>query len=189
MPKPDPIGPPSRYSPSSDREVQAIIDGVDELARAMERKWGVGRLRLLVSDLTRARFDNQLAVWNDAIWNEDIGTVRTVAEAVRRAWSALDAEATQAGAEPISPDVWEGRTSDGRVFAITRTNAEAYAAKAEGRAALVYTVDELARIVEVDELRVVNAVKTEIPGAEVTSITTGDYGWLKNGDSLDGIFG
>lgn len=170
MPKRASVGPPSAYSATSYREAQAILDGVDEYARRMEVKWGVGRLRLLVSDITRARFDNQLAVWMDAVWNGDLGAVREAAERMRRAWAYLDAEADQAGAQPLSPDVWEGRLSDGKVFGITRTGAEAYAAQAEGRAAVVYTVDELARIVEAERNAVVNAVKTNFAGAEVVNI-------------------
>jgi len=39
--------------------IQAMVDGLDQVAVAMERKWGVGRLRLLVSDFLRAKFDEQ----------------------------------------------------------------------------------------------------------------------------------
>ena len=44
---------PSQY------RIQALVDGLDQVALAMERKWGVGRLRLLVSDFLRAKFDEQ----------------------------------------------------------------------------------------------------------------------------------
>ena len=43
----------------SEYAIRAIIDGLDQVAVEMERKWGVGRLRLLVSDLLRAKFDAQ----------------------------------------------------------------------------------------------------------------------------------
>jgi hypothetical protein len=39
--------------------IQAMVDGLDQIAVAMERKWGVGRLRLLVSDSLRAKFDEK----------------------------------------------------------------------------------------------------------------------------------
>jgi len=38
---------------------RSVIDGVDHVAVEMERKWGVGRLRLLVDDDLRQRFDQQ----------------------------------------------------------------------------------------------------------------------------------
>ena len=39
----------------SDYAIGAILDGLDKIACEMERKWGVGRLRLLVSELLRVR--------------------------------------------------------------------------------------------------------------------------------------
>ena len=51
-PTTDPMA-PARY------RIQAMVDGLDQVAIAMERKWGVGRLRLLVSDLLRSKFDEQ----------------------------------------------------------------------------------------------------------------------------------
>ena len=51
-PATDPLAP-------SDYAIRAILDGLDHVAVEMERKWGVGRLRLLVSDLLRAKFDAQ----------------------------------------------------------------------------------------------------------------------------------
>jgi hypothetical protein len=45
-------------APSSYR-IHAMVDGLDQIAADMERKWGVGRLRLIVSDFLRAKFDEQ----------------------------------------------------------------------------------------------------------------------------------
>ena len=39
--------------------MKATIDGVDHVACEMEQKWGVGRLRLLVNDNLRQRFDER----------------------------------------------------------------------------------------------------------------------------------
>jgi len=41
------------------RRVQSTVDGVDALAVEMERRWGVGRLRLIVDDELRGKFDRQ----------------------------------------------------------------------------------------------------------------------------------
>ena len=56
----DPMAPPELVT-------KAILDGLDETARQMERKWGVGRLRLLVDDALRAKFDAQKAKLDAAI--------------------------------------------------------------------------------------------------------------------------
>ena len=56
--------------------IQAVIDGVDHVALEMERKWGVGRLRLLVDVDLRVAFDRQLEKFNAAIWSHDLEDVR-----------------------------------------------------------------------------------------------------------------
>ena len=56
----DPMAPPELVT-------QAILDGLDETARQMEGKWGVGRLRLLVDDALRAKFDAQKVKLDAAI--------------------------------------------------------------------------------------------------------------------------
>jgi hypothetical protein len=73
----------------------------------MERKWGIGRLRLLVSDLLRAKFDAQKDKLDAAIDVNREQYVRAQAEGMKRAWAALDRAATEAGAGPLSPEVWE----------------------------------------------------------------------------------
>ena len=52
--------------------IQAVADGVDEVAVAMERKWGVDRLRRLVSDDLREQFDRQARKWNEALFDYDL---------------------------------------------------------------------------------------------------------------------
>ena len=48
---------------------QAVTEGVGEVAVTMERKWGVDRLRRLVSVDLRERFDRQARKWNEALFN------------------------------------------------------------------------------------------------------------------------
>src|SRR5512134_3295607 len=91
----------------SDYAIRAIIDGLDQLACEMERKWGVGRLRLLVSDLLRAKFDAQKDKLDAAIASNLVQHVPTHAEGMKRAWQALDRAATEARHPPLSPEVWE----------------------------------------------------------------------------------
>jgi hypothetical protein len=56
----------------------------------MERKWGVGRLRLLVSDLLSAKFDAQKDKLDAAIATNQEQYIRAQAEGMKRAWSALE---------------------------------------------------------------------------------------------------
>jgi hypothetical protein len=74
----DPMAPPELVT-------QAILDGLDETARQMEHKWGVDRLRLLVSDFLRMKFDAQKAKLDAAIATDQEVYVRAQAEGMRRA--------------------------------------------------------------------------------------------------------
>lgn len=149
--------------------IGSAIDGVDKVASDMERKWGVGRLRLLVPDDLRERFDLQKLAFDKAIEANDVDTVRRTGAAMQRAWAALDRVATEAGAQPLSPEHWECVAPDsGEVFAIVRSNAEAAALLREGRAMQVYTLDEVARLLAgFPELA---KAKAAFPGIEVSAV-------------------
>ena len=55
-------------TPSSDNQsVTAIADRLDEVATTMERRWGIGRLPLLVDPDLRLRFDRQREKLNQAV--------------------------------------------------------------------------------------------------------------------------
>ena len=56
--------------------IKSVIDGVDHVAVEMENEWGVGRLRLLVGDDMRERFDRQAQLFNEAIITNDVKAVR-----------------------------------------------------------------------------------------------------------------
>ena len=153
--------------------LKAHTDGVDAMASAMERKWGVGRLRLLVDAELRERFDRQATKWNVAVWSNDLERVRTQAGGMIRAWQALDAAAEASGAEPLKPTVWEARMPDGRVFAFVRTLPEAHAVQRDNRAMEVWTVEEVARILAaLDPTKMLGTVKREFPGARVERACT-----------------
>ena len=113
--------------------IKAILDGVDAIARQMERKWGVGRLRLLVDDALRIKFDAQKAKLDAAIAADQETYIRAQAEGMRRAWLALDRAATEDGAQPLAPEVWECvLPASGEVVSIVRTEAEAHHVARDG---------------------------------------------------------
>jgi len=148
--------------------IQAVIDGVDIDAVAMEKKWGVGRLRLLVSDDLRTRFDRQAEKFNRAVWDADVGDVRKHGNGMRRAWQILDEAATEAGAKPLDPVIWETRIGD-RVLAIVQTTAEAHAISGDGRAREVWTMEEIGRVLVAFSQQVGEA-KQIFPGCEIVDV-------------------
>jgi hypothetical protein len=154
---------------------QSVVDGVDHRCRELDRKWGIGRLPLLVDDELRARFRLQQQMFNDAICSGDEEQVALHGNAMRRGWDALDAAATAAGAEPLRPEVWETTLPDsGEVVAIVRTDAEAYHVC---RDCEVYTLTEIGQLIE--KLGSIRKIKTSYPGATVAEVRDKPLGYSK----------
>ena len=166
---------------------KSILDGVDHAIATAERTWGVGRLRLLVSDDLRARWDRQWLAWCRAVEGGDVAPIQKQGAAVRRAVAALEAEARAAGQQPLAPEVWEAKHGD-RVVVVCRTSADAGVVAREGRKAEVWTLDELVRMALTDRPGL-EAVKQIFPGATVTSIKP-RVNWAAGGDEMpDGWIG
>ncbi len=145
--------------------IKSVIDGVDHVAVEMENKWGVGRLRLLVDDDMRERFDRQAELFREAVIFNHLKAIRRHGHAMRRAWLALDKYASKCRFCGIEPIVWEVSGPDG-VIAVVRTNPEAHAVVREGRAVEVWTMDEVARVIAAHR-DTIGEAKRVFPGAEV----------------------
>lgn len=148
---------------------RAAIDEADAVAAEMEFRWGVGRLRLLVPTEFREKFDRQRYLFNCAVWHGDLEAVKREASRMANAWRALGKAADDANANPIDPSVWETTLADGTVVGIARTAAHAHAAIPEGRRMAIYTLEEIAKLLEANSL--VSMVKTAFPGAAVEKAT------------------
>lgn len=162
---------------------QAIVDGVDEVVFTAERTWGVGRLRLLVDDDLRARWDRQWLAWCRACEAYDLAAIRTQGAAVRRAVGVLEAAAIAAGHQAIKPEVWEVE-HEGRVIAVCKTSAEAGVVARENRALEAWTVEELVKVA-LTTRPALSAVKTAFPGAEVVRVKTPVADWSRGDDLPD----
>lgn len=160
--------------------IHAIVDGLDEIARGMERKWGIGRLRLLVSDLLRAKFDSQKAKLDAAIEANREPYIRAQAEGMKRAYAALDQAAQESGHQPLSSEVWECiLPSSGEVITIVRSEPEAHHLCRNCR---VFTLDEIALLIDALPKPVLEA-KRILPGATVARVGTPEIDW-ERGDDL-----
>jgi hypothetical protein len=84
------------------------------------------------------------------------------------AWYALDVAAQTAGKQPLAREVWEVALGDGSVPAIVPDAAHAAQVVAEGRKLVVYTLDEIARLL--GEYRAIVATKLSFPGATVIAV-------------------
>lgn len=144
---------------------KAALDESEFLEVSLERKWGRGRLRLLVSTELREKLDRQRYLTKQAIWEGTLEDVRREGKRMATAWKVLDKAATEAGFLPIEPSVWETVLSNGFVAAIVREPELANKVVTEGRKMIVFTLDEVARMIEA--FPEVCAVKEVFPGAEI----------------------
>jgi len=78
----------------------------DRMAVEMDKKWGVDVLVELVSPETAAKYGSAMAKLNAAIEAHDPAMVAARAAVCMRGMQAMDAEATAAGKQPASDDVW-----------------------------------------------------------------------------------
>ncbi len=138
---------------------------VDLLAVEMERKWGVGRLRLLVNPELRAKFDSQRVKFNDSLRSSS-AVLRVEAQRMVNAYRALDKAAGESGAS-TRPDVWE-IALDGYLFGICRTDEDVQRAVAnirDGMPRTYWSLEEIARLLIAHTEA--NAIKQMAPGAHL----------------------
>lgn len=147
---------------------QAAIDGADHVAIEAENYWGAGRLRLLVDVTLREKFDRQRYRYSQAIQSGELIDVQREAARMALAWKTLDKTARAAGHYRKPPEIWETTLSDGTVIALVQDLAASREVITEGRQVALYTVEEVARLIE-DYPGVVKA-KQLWPGARVDGI-------------------
>jgi hypothetical protein len=156
-------------TPESYLAGMAAIDGADHAAVEAERKWGVGRLRLLVDAATREKYDKARWRYGEAMRAGTLEDVQREAGNMLKATQALDRLAAAAGAVPLDPTgVWEVGLRDGTVAVLCRSAEEARRAVSDGRKGIVYTLDEIGKLL--DHYREVVAAKVVWPGATVTAV-------------------
>ncbi len=146
---------------------QAAIDGADATAIEMERRWGAGRLRLLVDTPLREKFDRQDFLFRQAIHHGTLEEVQRQAGRMTAAYRGLNLAAETVGAPKLSPVVWEVGLADGTVAAIVRSYEDGVEINRERRL-VVYTLEEIGRML--DNYRQVVDTKIVFPGAEVVAI-------------------
>lgn len=152
---------------------QIAIEALDEVAGAMERKWGVGRLPRLVSVDLAEKFHRQVEKLNAEIVEEataGFANVEREAARMRNAWMALDAAAEAAGADHASAQYMTARMSDGRSLVICSDleGMGVWLKQNPDSAAAVWTMEEVARVLEGFDL--VNKTKHLFDGAVIEEV-------------------
>jgi len=131
----------------------------------------VDRLPRLVSPELLARFRQAEALREQEAHYATPERLLELDGMMARAWAALDAEATQRGAQALPGACYEVDTGDAdrgvMCIALDNTHAQVLAlrAKAEGRRVETWTLDEVAAVMRGHSI--VAAVKAAFPGAGV----------------------
>ena len=150
---------------------RSYIDGAEALQIEMEKKWGADRLRLLVSQELREKFDRQRYLWRAG------DRVRPARERPPRKRAHASPPTTRStaqprrqGASPIDAEIMEIALDSGTVLAIVGDpdDARRAFARSDGRRMIVYTLEEVATILS--GYPSVNATKQVWPGATVTKV-------------------
>lgn len=147
---------------------------LDETAHTLEMKWGVDRLPKLVTRETAERFGYWRDQLNDAIEHGAThARIQELADIVERGWKAMEAEALARGCFPLPPACYSIRCEDSIVeIAETQEHATAllWWAKNEGRTVAVWTLDEVATVLNLHGIA--HKAKMAFPGAMVTALPT-----------------
>jgi hypothetical protein len=149
---------------------QASIDGADATAIECEAYWGCGRLRLLVDENLRAKFDRQRFLYSTAIQTGELADVQREAARMTLAWRTLDIQARATGHRSRPPEVWEVTLPDGTVALLARTVEDLKAIEPGGRRCAAYTLDEIGHLLA--GFPALAKAKQTWPGAEVTVVRT-----------------
>ena len=153
---------------------RAALATYDAEVRSRDVRWGVDRLPLLVEAELRDRFWAQMDLLNAAIAKGSGVEVEEAVAATVRGVQALERRAIERGAEPVSGEVWEETTPQGAVIAVCRDASEIAKIRDDGRIDRIYTMAEIAAIVEWWEEtkagQVTNKVKSLFDGATIESV-------------------
>lgn len=168
----------------SKSRAEIALEKLDEVASRCERTWGVDRLPRLVDVDLAERFYRQKAKLDDVIVAGSPADQEYEAGRMVNAWMALDAAARAAGAEPASGRYLSARLSDGRslVVSVDLEGMGHFLRQNPDRSAAVWTMDEIARVLEGFDL--VNRTKHLFEGAVVEEVRVKPEVDWKRGDEL-----
>lgn len=159
---------------------QSFIDEAKIVEREMNRRWGAGRLRMIVGPELRDKFDRQRYLFNQAIWHGELEDLRQQAQRMINAWKALDKQATSTGQTIMLPEVWDIVSPKGNVYAFVRDRDDAKVYERDRPNVRVFTLEEICLVLDAQEA--VGEAKEAFPYAEVVGWSFGSVG-----DVLDDI--
>ena len=163
---------PKMFSDERRHEVSAAVNSVDEVARNLEQKWGIGKLERLAPPKLAVAFARATDNFNAACEGDDMEYLIAKCENLIAGWKKLEATAKDNGHKPTDVDVWfavappdQGDYS----FALVKHPADLASVSKED-AERAYSMDEVIRIINAWETRMIKEVKEHFPQSQIINI-------------------
>ena len=151
---------------------QAAANSVDKIARNLENKWGIGKLQELATPNLAVKFEQARQNFSDAINGNDVQYLVSKANNLIDGWKALERYALKNGFKPGTEEVWYAIAPEDQgeyKFAIVKHAADT-AAVDRTKYPRVYTLDEIARIINAFETPTIQSTKENFPNSTITKI-------------------
>jgi len=164
---------PDMWSDERGKALNAAVQSLDQVARAMEQKWGYGTLERLASPDLAAKFNRAKENLQAACDGDDHNLVIQKCENMAKGWRLLDRKATEAGCKPLDERVVLHIADSGQKYAFTNESGlYKLIADKYGPDVRVMSFDEVTRIMEDwhKSSTLLNGIKDAFPGSEVTKI-------------------
>jgi len=165
---------PPMFSEKGDDTAMAAINSVDQVARQLEQRFGLGKLERLAAPKLAVAFEQARQNFNDAIQGDDSSYLVQKANNLIEGWKALERSAIKDGHKPQSSKVWEFYAPEdvgGQKYAIVDEVSDAASVEGDTR---IYTLDEVARVIigwENTKLGLMAAAtKQNFPDAQIKSV-------------------
>jgi len=154
---------------------RAAVNSVDAVARELEMKWGIGKLEELAAPNLAVKFEQARQNFSEACQLDDSDYLVQKANNLIAGWRKLETSSIEAGHKPGSAEVWYGiapEDCDEYNFAIVKWPSDA-AAIDRDKYPIVYSLDEVCRIIKSFQQPLVEAAKTTFKDSKIVNIKTG----------------
>ncbi len=152
--------------------IAAALQPLDKVSSETEARWGIGVLERLVSPETAAKFASARVKLDNAIDAGDLEEVTKRASVMIRGWKAVEEEAlANKSPKQNRPDLersWFVEGDDGARYCFVHHEADTTLALKAYPDHIVWSMNEVVRILQSHELALVSKTKEIFPGAVVT---------------------
>lgn len=169
--RPDRMTAPDLAARKSAFVIDELLKPVTARKSRADQKWGMDRLAELVPTDWAMAFGMAVEMLEQSLLAEepDPKLVAEKADNLIRAYDALDKIADDSGAERPPEMTWHMQVN-GRSAILALDRASMHEAMQRRPDALIYTVEEIERLLELRSMDLVNKAKEVFPGAEVIAV-------------------